>query len=70
MPRKAKRGKRGERKWAPSWKVPPRLPWLRQWKSQQADQVVFNIYRKVVQGVLGLLQMQRRVCGSNWRCRC
>lgn len=38
------------------------------------DQVVFNIYRRAVQdmqrpGVLGLLQMQRRVCGSSWRCR-
>ena len=42
-----------------------------------ADQVVFNIYRKAVQemqhpwvqGVLGLLQVQRRGCASSWRCR-
>lgn len=42
-----------------------------------ADQVVFNIYRKAVQemqhpcvqGVLRLLQMQRRGCASSWRCR-
>lgn len=34
MPRKAKSSKGGERKRAPSWKVSPRLPWLRQEKSQ------------------------------------
>lgn len=63
MPRKAKSSKGGERKRALSSKVPPRLSWLRQQAAALlADQVVFNICRKVVQEmqhptVQGLLQM-------------